>query len=169
MQPAIGGAGVWVTLLRFDTPESLERWFASSERKALLESGQQFVDSFQVRKDVGSFPGWFPIDANTGSGPPNWKTFLLVLLGLYPIVTLEIRFLMPALAQLPTAPANLIGNAISVALTTWATMPLFINLFRGWLFPTGKQSAGDNAKWLLLIAALFGLELALMWNLLGHK
>jgi hypothetical protein len=165
-----GGSGTWVTLLRFDSPESLDRWFTSPERKAMLDEAQKLVASTDIRRSTGSFPGWFPTDEKTGAGPPNWKTFLLVLLGLYPIVSLEIRFLMPALSQVPIAPANLIGNSISVALTTWATMPLFIKLFGPWLFPAGKQSVAENVKWLAIMAALFVAEVALLWNLIpGSK
>ncbi|MDT7811502.1 MAG: hypothetical protein QOJ42_1418, partial [Acidobacteriaceae bacterium] len=29
----------------------------------------------------------------TGKGPPDWKTAIFVMLGLYPIVVLELRFL----------------------------------------------------------------------------
>jgi uncharacterized protein len=47
-----------------------------------------------------SFPGWVPINPMTGKGPPNWKTALLVILGLFPIVMLEMRFLSPILASL---------------------------------------------------------------------
>jgi uncharacterized protein len=159
---------MWVTLLRFDTPESLDRWFNSPERQALISAQQKLVKSTDIKRVAGSFPGWVPTDAN-GDSPPNWKVYLLVLLGLYPIVMLEIRFLMPVLSQLhaPSAIANLIGNMGSVAFTTWASMPLFIRWFGSWLFPKSKLSFPDNVKWVAFLVGLFALEVALLWNLLA--
>jgi hypothetical protein len=166
LQPPTGGdTGMWVTLLRFDAPESLERWFKSAARSQLLNEAEQLVQSTDIRKVTSSFPGWVPVD-DKGNGPPNWKTFLLVLLGLYPIVTLEIRFLMSHLAFLPHPVANLIGNAISVALTTWVTMPLFIKWFGPWLFAPKESASSDQMKWIAIVIASFAAALACMWNVL---
>ena len=46
LQPPLPGQkGPWSTLLRFDKPETLERWFASDERKALLTETNQLVSA----------------------------------------------------------------------------------------------------------------------------
>jgi len=165
LQPPTDGATGWVTLLRFDKPESLDRWFNSEERKELLREGQKLVKSTDIKRVTSSFPGWVPVD-DSGNSPPNWKTFLLVLLGLYPIVMLEIRFLMPLLHPVPSAIANLMGNSISVAGTTWLTMPLFIKWFSPWLF-TADKSWQFEAKWLTIIFALFAAEVGALWHLLS--
>lgn len=165
-QPDTGATGVWVSLLRFDGPGSLDRWFESPQRQKLLNDVKQLVTSTDIQRITGSFPGWVPIDANTGKGPPNWKTFLLVLLGLYPIVTLEIRFLMPLLAHIPSAPANLLANSLSVAATTWLTMPVFIKWFAPWLFPSEDAKPSDHFKWPAIIVACFIAEMAILWHLL---
>ncbi len=52
---------------------------------------------------ASSFPGWMPVDEDGGS-PANWKAAALVVLGLYPIVCLQIKFLSPALHDLKLAP-----------------------------------------------------------------
>ncbi|HIA52763.1 MAG TPA: hypothetical protein EYN91_11850 [Candidatus Melainabacteria bacterium] len=157
---------VWTTLIRFDSPDALDEWFVSDERKRLLTLAEPVVNSTEFQSVTGSFPGWFPSQEKGQKGPPNWKTALLILLGLYPIVMLEIRFLNPQLHSLNSAVANFIGNAISVALTTWVTMPLLIKAFTPWLFP--KK---DTPKWvspvsLALLVAVFAIEIALLWRLL---
>lgn len=156
----------WATMLHFDKPESLERWFESNERKALLEEQVQFVHSTQIKSLQSAFPGWFPVDA-AGDPPAVWKTGLLVLLGLFPTVMLEIRFLAPILSGLNPAVANLISLIISVAVTSYLTTPVFIQWFTWWIFPQDKSKAVEtDIKGTLILAALFAAETAAMWTLL---
>ena len=92
----------WTTLVRFDKPADLEHWISSEERKKRLPEAEHFVNKVAVQRITNSFPGWFPTDAE-GKGPPNWKIAMLVLLGLYPTVMLEIKFLNPQLHSLGPA------------------------------------------------------------------
>ncbi len=153
---------MWVTLMRFDTVENLERWMASPERAQLLGEAKSFVKSTDIKQVAGSFPGWIPTDAS-GNSPPNWKAGLLVLVGLYPIVTFEIRYLMPLMGPWPMAPKDLLANAISVALTTWITMPLFVTWFGGWLFLPRQAPMKDHVKGTLLVLGLLLIETLAMW------
>lgn len=158
--------GMWTTLIRFDSPDALDEWFVSDERRKLLALADPVVTSTDYQAITGSFPGWFPEQETGGKGPPNWKTAMLILLGLYPIVMLEIRFLNPALHDLNAAAANFIGNTISVALTTWVTMPLAIKVFTPWLFPKKDTPAWVGPASFVLIIFIFALEIALLWRLL---
>lgn len=157
---------VWTTLIRFDSPDALDEWFVSEERKKLLTLAEPVVNSTEFQSVTGSFPGWFPAQEKGQQGPPNWKTAMLILLGLYPIVMLEIRFLNPQLHSLNSAVANFIGNSISVALTTWVTMPLLIKAFTPWLFPKKDTPAWVGPGSLALLIAFFAIEIALLWRLL---
>ena len=78
----------------------------------MLKESQAFIEHEQLMRLATSFPGWVPIDPMTGKGPPNWKTALLVILGLFPIVMLEMRFLSPILSALGlhASLATFIGN-----------------------------------------------------------
>ena len=124
------------------------------------------VASTDYQSVTGSFPGWFPSQKKGEKGPPNWKTAMLILLGLYPIVMLEIRFLNPQLHSLNSAVANFIGNSISVALTTWVTMPLLIKAFTPWLFPKKETPAWVSPVSLATLIVIFAIEIALLWRLL---
>jgi antibiotic biosynthesis monooxygenase (ABM) superfamily enzyme len=157
---------VWTTLIRFDSPDALDEWFVSEERKRLLTLAEPVVNSTEFQSVTGSFPGWFPAQEKGQNGPPNWKTAMLILLGLYPIVMLEIRFLNPQLHGLNSAVVNFIGNSISVALTTWVTMPLLIKAFTPWLFPKKDTPAWVGPVSLALLIAVFAIEIALLWRLL---
>lgn len=158
--------GVWTTLIRFDSPDALDEWFVSDERKKLMTLAEPVVSSTDYQSVTGSFPGLVPAQDSGGKGPPNWKTALLILLGLYPIVMLEIRFLNPQLHELNSAVANFIGNSISVALTTWVTMPLLIKAFTPWLFPKKETPTWVGPVSFALVIAIFAIEIALLWRLL---
>ncbi|MGH8048480.1 MAG: antibiotic biosynthesis monooxygenase, partial [Chthoniobacterales bacterium] len=120
LQPPKGKESHWTTLLRYDTAEHLEGWMKAPERTKLLEESKEFIESEELMRLATSFPGWVPINPATGKGPPDWKTALLVLLGLFPVVMLELRFLSPVLGKLGfnSSLATFIGNAGSVAATS---------------------------------------------------
>jgi antibiotic biosynthesis monooxygenase (ABM) superfamily enzyme len=166
LQPPGLNGGHWTTLLRFDTTEHLEAWLAAPERAKLLQESKAFIEREELMRLATSFPGWVPIDPLTGKGPPDWKTALLVLLGLYPIVVIELRFLNPLLRGLNSSLATFIGNAISVAGTTFITMPLFIRAFGWWLFVDKKSPKWATPAGLGILAALFALEVGFFWRFL---
>ena len=115
-----------------------------------------------------SFPGWVPINPVTGKGPPDWKTAMLVLLGLFPVVMLELRFLSPVLKSLGlhASLATFIGNALSVAATSFIAMPLFVRWFSWWLFPADTSTWRATSKGIAILVVLFALEVAALWQLL---
>ena len=164
VQPPLAGELGWTTLMRFDTAEHLDKWLKSPERAALLGVAEPLIDYAHLQRMETSFPGWFPTDPKTGQGPPNWKAAMLVLLGLFPIVMLESLFLSPRLASLNFSLALFIGNTISVALTTWLTMPVFIKALDWWLFPKPDAPKSVHWKGTLLIFALYALSVAIFWK-----
>ena len=164
VQPPVSGELGWTTLMRFDTAEQLDAWLRSPERAALVKEAESLVDYAHLQRMGTSFPGWFPTDPKTGKGPPNWKAGMLVLLGLFPIVMFETRFL-----KLPVNPSlgMFIGNSISVAMTTYLTMPLFIKVLHWWLFPKSDASkVAVNAAGAALVFLLYAISVAALWHLL---
>lgn len=169
LQPPKGGQeGHWTSILRYDSAEHLEAWMNAPERKALLAETYEFIDSEELMHIATAFPGWVPINPMTGEGPPNWKTAMLVLLGLFPIVMLEMRFLNPILASLGinSSLGVFLGNLISVALTSLLTMPLFVRLFDWWLFPKGDSGLRVTTHGVAILCLLFAVEVIVFWRLL---
>ncbi len=168
LQPPAGGqAGHWTSILRYDTTEHLEAWMNSPERKKLLAETSEFIESEELMRLATAFPGWVPLDPLTGEPPPNWKTAMLVLLGLFPIVMLDMRFISPILREfsLRTTLVIFMGNLVSVSLTSFLTMPLFVKWFRWWLFPKGDKRA-QTAKGVGILCLLYAGEIAVLWKLL---
>ncbi|MEP7071772.1 MAG: antibiotic biosynthesis monooxygenase [Verrucomicrobiota bacterium] len=164
LQPPAGNGDHWTTLLRFDTTQHLEAWLAAPERAKLLQESKAFIEKEELMRLATSFPGWVPINPATGKGPPDWKTALLVLLGLYPIVVIELRFLNPLLRGLDSSLATFIGNALSVAGTTFITMPLFVRAFGWWLFVDGNSARRTSPAGLAILVGLFAAEVAFFWR-----
>ncbi len=167
LQPPDEKGGIWTTIIRFDAAAHLEAWMNAPERKRLLSESKAFIEHEQLTRLATSFPGWVPLDPMTGKGPPNWKTAMLVLLGLFPIVMLELKYLSPVLASLGlhASLATFIGNAISVALTSFFTMPWSVGWFSWWLFPT-VDTAATTARGVFVLAGCYALEIAVLWWLL---
>ena len=165
VQPPQKGETAWTTVLRFDTAEHLNGWLHSKERAALVKDSEELVDAFHAQRVDTSFPGWVPNDPATGKAPNLWKTACLVLLTLFPVVMLELRFLNPPLASLNPALRTFIGNAISVAATTWPLMPIAIWGFHAWLFPENQPRWKVIAAPIALVLCYLA-EIALLWNLL---
>jgi antibiotic biosynthesis monooxygenase (ABM) superfamily enzyme len=158
----------WTTVLRFDSAANLDRWLRSQERAAILKEGENLIEGFKAQRVDTSFPGWVPNDPATGKPPNKWKTAGLILLTLFPLVMLEIRFLNPHLTTLNPAVGTFIGNAITVVLTTWPLMPIAIWGFHAWLFPENRP------RWLatilpLVLVLCYALEIALLWNLVKPR
>jgi antibiotic biosynthesis monooxygenase (ABM) superfamily enzyme len=160
LQPPAPGGNHWITMLRFGSTEQLNAWLAAPERAAMLEEARGFIENEELLRLATSFPGWVRIDPETGKGPPNWKTALLVLLGLYPIVVVELVFLNPRLAFLPPAVGTFVGNVLSVAATTFVTMPYFVRAFDSWLFAETRRDSRATVVGLAILAAIFAAEIA---------
>ncbi|MBX9670148.1 MAG: hypothetical protein K2X93_21285, partial [Candidatus Obscuribacterales bacterium] len=151
--------GQWTTLLRFESPVAIENWFASPQRQTLVAEGRKFVKGTKFQQMTSSFPGWFPVDQLTGKGPPNWKSALLVMLGLYPIVMLEIFVLSPFEVTWNSALKTFINLTLSVAFTTWVSMPLFIKKFGWWLLPPDNAPPSIHVRGTLIVSAILLVEM----------
>ncbi len=168
LQPPEEKGGLWTTIIRFETAAHLEGWMAAPERKELLRESKSFIEHEQLTRLATSFPGWVPVNPETGKGPPDWKTAMLVLLGLFPVVMLEMKFLSPPLTALGlhASVATFIGNCLSVAATSFITMPLFVRWFGWWLFLNDESPRGTTPRGVLVLIVLFVLEIAALWKLL---
>lgn len=165
VQPPDEKGGMWTTIIRFKSAPQLEGWMNAPERKSLLQESKAFIEHEQFTRLATAFPGWVPVDPVTGKGPPNWKTAMLILLGLFPVVMLELRFLNPRLSALGlhVSLATFIGNALSVAATSFITMPLFVRWFEWWLFLDKKSPKWTTPAGVVILGLLCAGEVAFFW------
>jgi hypothetical protein len=157
-EPIPGVQDKWVTLLAFDSAEHLEAWLGSGTRADLLRKAEGVVAGDEVRRVESGFEGWFDFNRPAGaSAPPAWKFNYLVLLGLYPIVMLEILFLNNKLDWMNVAFGNLIGNIFSVGILGWPVVAILGKLMGWWLQPAPGASKWTDLKGALLMLAFLAV------------
>lgn len=150
----------WITLLQFDSPENLDRWLVSEERLEVLKEAEPLIASLESHRVASPYGGWFgSIAKEQGALPPVWKQTFVVLLVLFPIVMLELKFLSPYTASLPLAMGTFIANAISVGLIAWPSMPIAIYFLSWWLSP--KAALKTTLLGCLLLFFLYLLEIVI--------
>lgn len=156
----------WITFLQFDTPENLDRWLVSKEREEVLRESKSLIASIESQRVISSYAGWFSSLEKLGGIPPAWKQTMVVLLVLFPIVMLELKFLTPVTESLNSSLATFISNALSVTLISWPMMPIAVYLLGWWLVPQGNNSFRTTIAGAFLVFALYALEVAILWHLL---
>ena len=123
-----------VLILRFDTAANLHRWEASPERRRWLAEATGFTEHVASIQHVSGLEGLFtPPRTRVSLAPPKWKMFLVVSLGLYPLVVLTALFVAPPLGAVPLLPRLVVTTLLNVALMTWAVMPPLTWALRRWL------------------------------------
>lgn len=158
--------GNWITLLQFDSPENLDRWLTSKERQEILHEAGPLLKSLESHRVESPYAGWFSSVNSGGEAPPAWKQTMIVLLVLYPLVMLEMKFLSPQLTHLNPALATFIGNAISVSLVSWPMVPMAIYLLNRWLAPSDTNRLWTNIVGTLFVLLLYLIEIVLLWKFL---
>lgn len=148
----------WTTLVRFAKPEQLDAWLTSAERRTLLEAADPRVSKWKSQRLASPFAGWFPTEPDRAP-PASWKQSMLVLLVLFPVVMLEIRFLSPLLTGLHVSIATFVGNAISVALTSWPLIQIAQYGLHWWLQPDDANKSRTEVLGAGTVIALYAIEI----------
>ena len=166
LQPPVAGfQDNWVTMLRFDSPQRLDDWLASPERQALVIDADTFVEKSEIRAARSCFASWFRFGGKTDDSPPPWKMNYIILLGLYPIVMLEILFLNPYLNWLPIPAGNFVGNVISVGVLGWPVVAVLSRWLGWWLVPAPRRSRFRDVGGALLVLMCVAV-MGFLFNLL---
>lgn len=126
--------GEHTVVYRFDSPEHLDAWQSSDERKALLEHSREFIVGEPRVEMVTGLESWFSSVTTPGEKPPPaWKQAALIWLGLYPtVLVLSYTVLLP-LRGWPIPLRTIVSTGLSVALMTWIVMPNLTRWFGRWL------------------------------------
>lgn len=164
--PKGNGGKHWITLLQFDTAAHLDNWLSSPERQQILKEGEPLVSSLETNRMASPFAGWFSSIAKSEEIPSVWQQTMIVLLILFPIVMLELKYLNPLTQGLNSSLGTFIGNSISVTLIAYPFMPLVLPYLSWWLFPDKRRSFSFTLFGTALILFLYLLEIAVFWDFL---
>ena len=153
--PPAAGEEQWVVILHFDEEEHLQAWLDSPKRAEWVAKLPREIRDFRIRTMPTGFGAWFAGLTEGGAVIPHWKSFLAVLVALYPMVMLLIYFVSPHTARFGTSVQTLIGNVISVGLLEWLLMPVVTRALAPWL------KAGGRDGRVVSLAGLAGIVAAL--------
>lgn len=65
--------------------------------------------------------------------PPRYKQAILTWVGVYPVLTVALGALGPAMGSWPLPLRTLLVSIVMVIALTWVIMPLLMRIFRGWM------------------------------------
>lgn len=158
-----GASGEWRSLIRFRTESQLSAWLLSPQRAAVLPPVRSsLVQDFSVFAQTTPWGTTVRRVNGETAMTPGWKTAMLLLMVLYPMVMLQTRFVAPVIGGLGADPwlAVWIGQVLSVMVMQWWVMPTVSSWCRRWLDPV------DGAGWRVSLrgAAIAVAVYALSWT-----
>jgi antibiotic biosynthesis monooxygenase (ABM) superfamily enzyme len=158
----------WVVVIRFDGPETLQRWLDSPVRAEWVETLRNEMGDFRLKSLPTGFAAWFAgmVNESKGGLPPSWKMALTVLFALYPTVMLLTIVVVPYLSRLGLAVSMLISNALSVSILQWAVMPVLEKLLGPWLRANQERQRAYSLGGLVVLLVLLG-GIALLFHLMN--
>jgi antibiotic biosynthesis monooxygenase (ABM) superfamily enzyme len=166
--PIPGVQDSWLTILRFDSEDNLQRWLDSPERRNLLAEAEAFTDNFRLRIVRTGFDQWFDVPGEAPAAA--WKQNMIVLLALYPVVFLLAYWVQkPILVDvlhLPFWLSLFIGNALGV-LVLALILPRLSRGLNWWLDPVGRTMRRDHTG-AALVGGLYMLLLLIFWQYQTH-
>jgi len=130
--------GKWMSLIRFRTEPQLSAWLQSPQRAEVLPPVRS-----SLTKDFSVFAQTTPfgttvrnVDGKTEM-TPSWKSAMLLLMVLYPLVMLQSRFVAPVIAKMGAEPwlSVWLIQIFSVGLMNWWLMPTVASWCHRWLDP----------------------------------
>ncbi|MGB3184617.1 MAG: hypothetical protein WBB15_02000 [Ornithinimicrobium sp.] len=155
-----------MTVVTFDSAAHLHAWRRSEQRADLISQSKGFAHDSGTCVIESGFEGWFDLQRSPDAKPPPpWKFNYLILVGLYPIVMIEILYLNNKLLWMNVAFSNLIGNILSVALLGWPVLAILSKSMRWWLQPGSNASRWTDIKGALVMIAVLGVLVALFYVL----
>ncbi len=157
---ADGDGDEWVVIIHFDDEQMLQAWLDAPERAAWVAKLPHEARDFRMHTMPAGFGSWVAGQTADGTPVPHWKSFLLVLVGLYPVVMLLTLIVSPRTAGFRMAFAMLVGNVLSVAILDWVGMPLLNRALAPWLGAHGRDGRLVSVVGAaLIVAGLLGMAL----------
>ncbi len=164
-RPIPGLHDEWIIILSFDSDANLNAWLDSPLRQTLLRDGARFNAGMSVKRASYGFNFWFPAGKTQApeQGPALiWKSNLIVLLVLYPVVFFWGFFVSAPLIDghgVPVWLSLFVGNLVSTQLLGWWLVPAAFRALDWWIAP--KAALGRQIAGYALLAALYAGSMGL--------
>lgn len=139
LRPSAPSDRLWSIVLRFESASAAEEWQKSPHRAEARKELRSTVRS-QLLLTVGAGQStWF-----SAQGTCSWKQALLIVLGLYPVISLNELYGMPWILQLglPKFVLIFLLTCIYVSIVFFISVPLLARGMGFWLAPAASRRAG---------------------------
>jgi uncharacterized protein len=161
----------WYSIVHFDSPEHLDDWIQSSDRRHRVAEGQAIFQAYRFKSFTTGLEGWFSQHSgkleHTSLAPPPWKQILAVVLGLYPIVMLQSRLLSALNLGGSVAIVTLGSNLLTSTLLSLVVMPVVTRRLSFWLQPAYRLPARQrDLMGLAIVISILGM-MVLLFDGLG--
>jgi uncharacterized protein len=157
-----GAPGKWMSLIRFRTEPQLSAWLRSPQRnEALPPVRSSLTRDFSVLAQTTPFGTTVRNVDGKAQMTPSWKTAMLLLMVLYPMVMLQSRFVAPVIGKLGVQPwlSVWLSQILSVALMQWWLMPTVSSWCRRWLDPVDGASRQINLRGAAIAVIVYAASL----------
>ncbi len=125
----------YISLIKFDNHQNLERWNQSSELAEELEKLKELVVRKSLRKESIGLELWFDsTEEDAQKLPPYWKRLLISVVAVFPLLYIIQSFLPYLLSDLPRPASMLLGVILLSGILTWPVMPFLSRLLKRWLY-----------------------------------
>jgi antibiotic biosynthesis monooxygenase (ABM) superfamily enzyme len=138
LRPEGGSDRDFVTIVRFDSYESMLQWEHSAAGKALIDRADAMSETpANIRRSAG-LSLWFT--PRHPASPPRWKMVLLLTVSIFILAEIMTPLLNPALGLLPQPLALFISLGIQIALLTYFVLPWLTALLAKWLYDVPQSN-----------------------------
>jgi len=131
----------WHMLYRFDSPQALEEWQASEQRRWWLQSAQGIVGESIEERRTG-IEGWFdqPVSSDVAdlrpapAAPPRWKQGTVIWMAFFPLnllATWVLSMLLPEATPLPLR--VFVGTVLLTPVMVYVALPTLTSWMSWWL------------------------------------
>lgn len=134
IRPSDSDNPTYVMILRFDSYRQYSAWHESPARDEMVERSVAMTIGDPSFEEAHGLEAWFTPPKPQVQRPARYKTAILTVVGLYPLIVL-----VGALVTTATGPPVLLGTLVTViivaAIATYWVMPWITRVARRWLFP----------------------------------
>ncbi len=140
VRPASQANPEYMVLLKFENSELLRSWRNSENARQWLSQLPEFLRGDAHREEASGMEIWFSRpDVLPEHSPPYWKSVVVGVISVYPLLLLLIVTLHPFTAKLPLLIGVLINVTVLSVLLTYPVMPIVTKVLKGWLYPDGRH------------------------------
>lgn len=157
----VEGAEPWSRIVRFRTAAHLDSWLASPALESAAPEIHQHLREEAPVSVTTAFSTLRVSEDGRSLVTPTWKTYLMVLLVLYPTAILQGAFVDPLIRGAVPVPwvSALMSMMLNVALLVWLMMPFGARLLRRWMDPVDGAPPKITLLGVAAIVASFAVYL----------